>query len=35
MENDMATNLEPHECLIFLKSMTIGTHENKPSKVIK
>ena len=25
----MATNFEPHECVIFLQAMKIGTHENK------
>ena len=25
----MATNFEPHECVIFLQSTKIGTHENK------
>ena len=25
----MATNFEPHECVIFVKSKKIGTHENK------
>ena len=25
----MATNFEPHECVIFDWSMKIGTHENK------
>ena len=25
----MTTNFEPHECLIFLQSTKIGTHENK------
>ena len=25
----MTTNFEPHECLIYLKSTKIGTHENK------
>ena len=25
----MATNFEPHECVIFVQSMKIGTHENK------
>ena len=28
-ENIMATNLEPHECVIFVQSTKIGTHENK------
>ena len=28
-ENIMATNFEPNECLIFLQSTKIGTHENK------
>ena len=25
----MTTNFEPHECVIFVKSSKIGTHENK------
>ena len=25
----MATNFEPHECIIFVQSTEIGTHENK------
>ena len=25
----MATNFEPHECVIFVQSTKIGTHENK------
>ena len=25
----MATNLNPHECVIFVQSTKIGTHENK------
>ena len=25
----MATNLKPHECVIFVQSTKIGTHENK------
>ena len=25
----MATNFEPHKCLIFLQSTKIDTHENK------
>ena len=25
----MITNSEPHECVIFVKSTKIGTHENK------
>ena len=25
----MATNFEPHECVIFIESAKIGTHENK------
>ena len=25
----MATNFEPHECVIFARSTKIGTHENK------
>ena len=29
MENTMTTNFEPHECLIFLLSAKIGTHENE------
>ena len=28
-ENTMATNFEPHECIIFVQSTKIGTHENK------
>ena len=28
-ENALATNLEPHECVIFAQSTKIGTHENK------
>ena len=28
-ENTMAKNFEPHECVIFVKSTKIGTHENK------
>ena len=28
-ENTMATNFEPHECVIFIQSTKIGTHENK------
>ena len=28
-ENLMATNFEPHEFVIFVQSMKIGTHENK------
>ena len=28
-ENTIATNLEPHKCVIFVQSMKIGTHENK------
>ena len=28
-ENTMATNFEPHECVIFVLSTKIGTHENK------
>ena len=28
-ENIMATNFEPHECVILVQSMKIGTHENK------
>ena len=27
-ENTMATNFEPHECVIFVQSTKIGTHEN-------
>ena len=25
----MAMNFEPHECVIFVQSAKIGTHENK------
>ena len=25
----MATNFEPHDCVIFVQSTKIGTHENK------
>ena len=25
----MATNFEPHECVIFVQSTKIGNHENK------
>ena len=25
----MATNFEPHECVTFVQSKKIGTHENK------
>ena len=25
----MATNFEPHKCVIFVKSTKIGTHKNK------
>ena len=28
-ENIMATNFEPNECVIFVQSTKIGTHENK------
>ena len=28
-ENTMATNFEPHECVIFVQSPKIGTHKNK------
>ena len=28
-ENIMTTNFEPHECVIFVQSTKIGTHENK------
>ena len=28
-ENTTATNFGPHECVIFLQSTKIGTHENK------
>ena len=28
-ENTLATNFEPHECVIFVQSTKIGTHENK------
>ena len=26
---NMATNFEPHECVIFAQSTKIGTHEHK------
>ena len=29
IENTMATNFEPHECVNFVQTMKIGTHENK------
>ena len=29
IENTVATNFEPLECLIFVQSTKIGTHENK------
>ena len=25
----MATNFEPHDCVVFVQSTKIGTHENK------
>ena len=28
-ENTTTTNFEPHECVIFVQSTIIGTHENK------
>ena len=28
-ENTSATNIEPHECGIFVQTTKIGTHENK------
>ena len=28
-ENTMATNFESHECVIFIQSTKIGTHQNK------
>ena len=28
-ERAIATNFEPHECIIFAQSTKIGTHENK------
>ena len=28
-ENTKTTNFEPHECVIFIQSTKIGTHENK------
>ena len=28
-KNTMATNFEPHECVISVQSTKIGTHENK------
>ena len=30
----MATNFEPHECVIFVQSTKIGTHENKATHSI-
>ena len=33
-ENAMATNFEPHECVIFAQSTKIGTKKIKPSKVL-
>ena len=30
----MATNFEPHEYVIFVQSMKIGTHENKSIRSI-
>ena len=29
IENDIGTNFEPQECVIFVQSTKIGTHENK------
>ena len=31
----MASNFEPHECVIFVQSTKIGTHENKAIHSIK
>ena len=28
-ENTFAANFEPHECVIFVQSTKISTHENK------
>ena len=28
-ENTIATNFKPHECVIFVQSTKIDTHENK------
>ena len=28
-ENTMAMNFEPQECVIFVQSTKIGTHDNK------
>ena len=28
-ENTIASNFDPHECVIFVQSTKIGTHENK------
>ena len=30
----MATDFEPHECVIFVQSTKIGTHENKAIRSI-
>ena len=30
----MATNFEPHECIIFVQSTKIGTQDNKPPTVL-
>ena len=30
----MAMNFEPHECVIFVQSKKIGTHENKHTESI-
>ena len=27
--NIIATNFEPHQCIIFVQSSKIGTHKNK------
>ena len=32
-ENTLATNFEPQECVIFIKSVKIGTTKIKPSTV--
>ena len=34
-QNIMSTNFEPHECVIFVQSTKIGTHENKAIHSIK
>ena len=30
----MATNFEPHECIIYVQSKKIGTHENKATHIL-